>query len=58
MEGERESLEQPSDKYRQLPAPVRREDLRTSHDVTPYVDVIGEADRERDWLLRTFGAFF
>ena len=41
--------------YRRLPEPVRREDLRTSQDVTRHEDEVGEADRERAWLLRTTG---
>jgi hypothetical protein len=57
MDAEREPQEQSANKYRHLPAPVRREDLRTSQDVTPYVDLVGEADSERDWLLRTTGLF-
>jgi hypothetical protein len=44
-------------KYARLPPPIRREDLRTSHDVVPHPEVVGEADRERDWLLRTTGIF-
>jgi hypothetical protein len=44
-------------KYAHLPPPIRREDLRTSHDVVPHPEVVGEADRERDWLLRTTGIF-
>ena len=47
----------PGNKYRHLPPQVRREDLRTSHDVVPHSEVVGEADRERDWLLRTTGIF-
>ncbi len=42
-------------RYRRLPAPVRREDLRTSQDVVDHPEPVGEADRERDWLLRTAG---
>ena len=49
--------EVPENKYAHLPAPIRREDLRTSQDVVPHPDVVGEADRERDWLLRTTGLF-
>ena len=44
-------------KYAHLPPPIRREDLRTSQDVVPHPEVVGEADRERDWLLRTTGIF-
>jgi hypothetical protein len=44
-------------KYAHLPAPIRREDLRTSQDVVPSGEMVGEADRERDWLLRTTGLF-
>jgi hypothetical protein len=44
-------------KYAHLPPQVRREDLRTSHDVVQHPEVVGEADRERDWLLRTTGLF-
>ena len=44
-------------RYARLPEPVRREDLRTSHDVVPHPEVVGEADRERAWLLRTTGLF-
>ena len=56
MDEEREP-EVLENKYRHLPAQVRREDLRTSQDVVPYVDAVGEADRERTWLLRTSGLF-
>jgi len=44
-------------KYAHLPPRVRREDLRTSHDVVPHPEVLPEAERERDWLLRTTGLF-
>ena len=44
-------------KYAHLPPPVRREDLRTSQDVLAHADEVGEADRERAWLLRTTGLF-
>jgi hypothetical protein len=44
-------------KYKRLPPPVRREDLRTSQDVLAHADEVGEADRERAWLLRTTGLF-
>ena len=47
----------PENKYAHLPVPVRYEDLRTSVDVVPHPEVVGEADRERDWLLRTSGIF-
>ena len=47
----------PVNKYAHLPAPVRREDLRTSQDVLAHADEVGEADRERAWLLRTTGLF-
>jgi hypothetical protein len=50
--------EQPvQNKYAHLPAPIRPEDLRTSHEVSSYAEPVGEADRERDWLLRTTGIF-
>jgi hypothetical protein len=57
MEQTREPEEQAENKYRRLPAPIRPEDLRTSQDVVPYGEMVGEADRERDWLLRTTGIF-
>jgi hypothetical protein len=44
--------------FTHLPPPVRREDLRTSHDVVAHPDLVGENDRERDWLLRTAGIFW
>jgi hypothetical protein len=44
-------------KYARLPAPIRYEEMRTSQDVVPHPEVVGEADRERDWLLRTSGIF-
>ncbi len=44
-------------KYSRLPAPVRREDLRTSQDVRPQPDEKGEHDRETEWMLRTTGLF-
>ncbi len=56
-EGEHEPEQDGTDKYRRLPPPVRREDLRTSQDVVQHGEPVGEADRERDWLLRTAGAF-
>ena len=46
-----------ANKYAHLPPQVRREDLRTSQDVVQHPEVVGEADRERDWLLRTTGLF-
>jgi hypothetical protein len=49
--------EQAENKYRHLPPRPRPEDLRTSQDVVPYGEPVGEADRERDWLLRTTGIF-
>ena len=57
--GERDATERdvPENKYAHLPPPIRPEDLRTSQDVVPHPEVIGEADREREWLLRTTGAF-
>jgi hypothetical protein len=56
MDEERES-EEPANKYRHLPPRVRPEDLRTSQDVVQHGEPVGEADRERDWLLRTTGIF-
>ena len=47
----------PASTYARLPKPVRYEDLRTSQDVVPHPEVVGEADREREWLLRTSGIF-
>ena len=44
-------------KYAHLPPAVRPKDLRTSQDVVQPADPIGEADREREWLLRTTGLF-
>jgi hypothetical protein len=44
-------------KYAKLPPPIRPEDMRTSQDVVPSGEMVGEADRERDWLLRTTGIF-
>jgi hypothetical protein len=44
-------------KYAKLPPRPRPEDLRTSHDVVAYGEPVGEADRDRDWLLRTAGVF-
>ena len=49
--------EEPANKYRHLPPRVRPEDLRTSQDVVQHGEPVGEADRERDWLLRTTGIF-
>ena len=58
-EHERDPEDRPSaEKYRHLPPPVRPEDLRTSQDVVLHGEPVGEADRERDWLLRTTGALF
>ena len=56
MDEEREG-ERSENKYRHLPAPIRPEDLRTSQDVVQHQEPVGEADRERDWLLRTAGIF-
>ncbi len=42
-------------KYAHLPEPVRYEDLRTSQDIVVPDEPLGEADREREWLLRTAG---
>ncbi len=47
---------EPANRFRRLPAPVRREDLRTSQDVVDHPEPVGEEDRERSWLLRTAGA--
>jgi hypothetical protein len=44
-------------RFAHLPAPVRREDLRTSQDVVPVHEPVAEADSERNWLLRTTGLF-
>ncbi len=57
MDDAREPEEQGAAKYRRLPQPVRPEDMRTSHDVVDHAEPVGEADRERDWLLRTTGIF-
>jgi hypothetical protein len=57
METERVPEEQTASKYRHLPPRPRPEELRTSQDVVPYGEPVGEADRERDWLLRTTGIF-
>jgi hypothetical protein len=57
MDETREQEERSAEKYRRLPAPVRPEDMRTSQDVVPHPEPVGEADRERDWLLRTTGVF-
>jgi hypothetical protein len=54
---ERETEEQTANKYRHLPPRPRPEELRTSQDVVPYGEPVGEADRERDWMLRTTGIF-
>jgi hypothetical protein len=45
-------------KYAHLPPPIRLEDLRTSQDTVLHADMVGESDRERDWLLRTAGIFW
>ncbi len=45
-------------KYAHLPQPIRFEDLRTSQDIVLHADMVGESDRERDWLLRTAGIFW
>ena len=50
-----ERTEKQRNKYAELPPPIRWEDLRTSEDVVPHPEVVGEADREREWLLRTAG---
>jgi hypothetical protein len=55
MEQDREGVTE--NKYARLPPQIRREDLRTSQDVVAHPDVVGEADREREWLLRTTGIF-
>ncbi len=55
-----ENLREPEvreNKYAHLPPRLRPEDLRTSQDVVQRAEPIGEADRERDWLLRTTGLF-
>jgi len=57
MDEAREPEEQSASKYRHLPPRVRPEDLRTSQDVVQHAEPVGEADRERDWLLRTSGVF-
>ena len=57
MDEERERETTGENKYAHLPPPVRPEDMRTSQDVVPYGEPVGEADRERDWLLRTSGIF-
>ncbi len=57
MDTEREPVEQAVNKYAKLPPQPRPEDLRTTHDVSSHADLVGEADRERDWLLRTTGIF-
>jgi hypothetical protein len=51
-----EQPEVTSERYRHLPEPIRWEDLRTSQDVVSHDEPVGEADRERNWLLRTAGA--
>ena len=57
MHDEREPEQQAVSKYRHLPPRPRPEELRTSQDVSSYAEPVGEADRERDWLLRTTGIF-
>jgi hypothetical protein len=54
---EREPEVEATNKYRHLPPRPRPEDLRTSQDVVVHGEPVGEADRERDWLLRTTGIF-
>jgi hypothetical protein len=54
---DREAEEQTANKYRRLPARARPEEWRTSQDVVQHAEPVGEADRERDWLLRTTGIF-
>ncbi len=44
-------------KYAHLPPRIRREDLRTSQNEVSYGEMVAEADRERDWMLRTTGLF-
>lgn len=53
-----DTQEHPEDRYAHLPPQIRREDLRTSQDVVVHADMVGESDRERDWLLRTAGIFW
>jgi hypothetical protein len=57
MQEERDPDRPEANPYRRLPAPIRPEDMRTSQDVVPHDEPVGEADRERDWLLRTSGIF-
>lgn len=45
-----------ANKYAELPPPVRLQDTIASTDVVPHPEVVGEADRERQWLLRTAAA--
>jgi hypothetical protein len=54
---EAQQEERTSDRFKHLPPRPRPEDLRTSQDVVPYGEPLGEADREREWLLRTTGIF-
>ena len=54
---EHEPEQREANPYRHLPPRIRPEDLRTSQDVVAYGEPVGEADRERDWLLRTTGIF-
>ena len=49
-------VEARAERFRRLPEPIRYEDLRTSQDVDNHLEPVGEADRERSWLLRTAGA--
>lgn len=49
-------VEAGGERFRRLPDPIRYEDLRTSQDVESHLEPVGEADRERSWLLRTAGA--
>lgn len=56
MDEDREGVTE--NKYAHLPAPIRLEDLRTSQDSVLHADMVGESDRERDWLLRTAGIFW
>lgn len=49
-------VEARAEHFRRLPEPIRYEDLRTSQDIDNHLEPVGEADRERSWLLRTAGA--
>ncbi len=42
-------------KYAVLPPAVRLQDTVTSEDVVAHPEVVEEAERERQWLLRTAG---